>query len=104
MLTQEEIGLLRKSKQEIAEVCKNARNLKGNIESEIMKSDSTSSANQAYIHELAVRTFGSESEADAWLNQLHPILGVIPITISESFTGREEIERILNAIKYGGVV
>lgn len=102
MLTQEEIGLLRKSKQEIAEVCKNARNLKS--EREIMKNDSTFSANQAYIYELAVRTFGSESEADVWLNQLHPILGGISITISESFTGIIEVERVLNAIKYGGVV
>ncbi len=62
------------------------------------------SSNRACIYELAVSTFGSESKADEWLYQYHPILGMTPITMCESTAGLVEVERILNAINYGGVV
>lgn len=37
-----------------------------------MDSESISS-NQVYIYELAVSIFGSESKANEWHNQYHPI-------------------------------
>lgn len=62
------------------------------------------SSNQAYIYELAVSTFGSKSKANEWLNQYHQILGETPIAVSKSTAGLKEVEKILNAISYGGVV
>lgn len=53
---------------------------------------------------LAIETFCSKSKADKWLNKFHPILGNTPIAKAESFSGLIEVEKILHAISYGGVV
>lgn len=57
------------------------------------------------LYALAIETFGSKSKADKWLNNFHPILGNTPIVVAESSSaGLIEVEKILNAISYGGVV
>lgn len=69
-----------------------------------MKIKSTPSANQATINALAIEAFGTKSKADKWLNKFHPILGNTPIVMAESPSGLIEVEKILHAISYGGVV
>jgi hypothetical protein len=56
------------------------------------------------IRTLAIETFGSEAKVDIWLNSPHPILGKTPLSAIETNSGVSEIKKILNAIKYGGVV
>ncbi|MGP1716441.1 MAG: antitoxin Xre/MbcA/ParS toxin-binding domain-containing protein [Methylophilus sp.] len=68
-----------------------------------MKRESIS-YNKACIYELAVSTFGSESKAHEWLHQYHLTLCMTPMTMCESTAGLVKVERILNAINYGGVV
>jgi len=58
----------------------------------------------AKIRALAVDTFGSEQMAESWLNQYHALLGAAPIVVAESSSGLVEIQKILSAISYGGVV
>lgn len=56
------------------------------------------------LRSLAISTFGSESVADDWLNEFHVILGGTPIEVANSSQGLKEVEKILAAIAYGGVV
>jgi len=69
-----------------------------------MKIKSASSVSIEDIHALAIATFGSKLKADKWLNTFHPILGNTPVAMAESSSGLIEVENILNAISYGGVV
>lgn len=69
-----------------------------------MKTKSTLPPHPAKIHALAIETFGSELKADKWLHKFHPALGNTPIATAESASGLIEVEKILNAISYGGIV
>jgi uncharacterized protein (DUF2384 family) len=69
-----------------------------------MKTKSTFPPHLAEIHALAIETFGSKSKADKWFNKYHPVLGNTPFATAESASGLIEVEKILNAISYGGVV
>lgn len=60
--------------------------------------------NLVKIRALAIDTFGSESAAESWLNQYHDLLGSSPIVAAESSSGFVEVQKILSAISYGGVV
>lgn len=75
-----------------------------NFEAKIAKQKSDSSPNLAEVRALAIETFGSKSKADHWLTKFHSILGNTPIATAESASGLIEVEKILNAINYGGVV
>lgn len=66
--------------------------------------ESTSTLNIMQLRSIAVKTFGSEPLADDWLNKFHLILGDTPIAVAKSPHGLREVEKILNAIAYGGVV
>lgn len=70
----------------------------------LMKIKSESSPSLAEIRALAIKTFGSKSKADNWLNKFHPTLGNTPLATAESSSGLIEVEKMLNAISYGGVV
>lgn len=74
------------------------------IEAILAKQKSDTSPNLTELRALAIETFGSKSKADYWLNKFHPILGNSPIATAESASGLIEVEKILNAINYGGVV
>lgn len=74
------------------------------IDAIIAKQKSDFSLNLTGLRALAIETFGSKSKADYWLNKFHRILGNTPIATAESASGLIEVEKILNAISYGGVV
>ena len=74
------------------------------IEAIIAKHKSDSSLNLTKLRALAIETFDSKSKADYWLNKFHPILGNSPIATAKSASGLIEVEKILSAISYGGVV
>ncbi len=69
-----------------------------------MNIESTSPSSLIKLRSLAVSTFGSESTADAWLNEFHLILGETPIVVAKSPQGLKEVEKILSAIAFGGAV
>lgn len=69
-----------------------------------MTTGAISTSSLIELRSLAVSTFGSESTADDWLNEFHMILGDTPIAFAKSPQGRKEVEKILTAISYGGVV
>jgi len=69
-----------------------------------MTIESNPTQNLAKIRSLAIDTFGSESAAESWLNQYHASLGGAPIVVAESPCGFIEVQKILSAINYGGVV
>ena len=56
------------------------------------------------MREHAIKTFGSKAEAEAWLRRENLILGATPISMAESDSGLIEVNKILCAISYGGVV
>ncbi|PPD12200.1 MAG: hypothetical protein CTY26_06335 [Methylophilus sp.] len=56
------------------------------------------------MRSLAIDTFGSELVAESWLNQHHALLGAAPIVVAKSSSGYAEVQKILSAINYGGVV
>jgi uncharacterized protein (DUF2384 family) len=54
---------------------------------------------------FAEEVFGSQQQADTWLNKPHPLLDwATPIACANDEAGVERVRRILVAIKYGGVV
>lgn len=69
-----------------------------------MTIESNPAQNLAKIRSLAIDTFGSESAAESWLNQYHALLGAAPIVAAESSSGFIEVQKMLSAISYGGVV
>ncbi len=66
--------------------------------------DSNPTQNLAVIRSLAIDAFGSVSAAESWLNQYHALLGAAPIVVAESSSGFIEVQKMLSAISYGGVV
>lgn len=70
----------------------------------VMSMESDAELNLAKVRALAIDTFGSEHLAESWLNQYHTLLGVAPIVVAETSSGLVEIQKILSAISYGGVV
>ncbi|MFQ6334002.1 antitoxin Xre/MbcA/ParS toxin-binding domain-containing protein [Methylophilus sp. 3sh_L] len=54
--------------------------------------------------EKAVSAFGAEHVAINWLLETHSLLGTSPAEFAKTQTGRIEVEKILSAIQFGGIV
>lgn len=66
--------------------------------------NTSAAENLALVRALAIYAFGSASVAESWLNQYHALLGAALIVAAESSSGFIEVQKILNAISYGGAV
>ncbi len=64
----------------------------------------TNTENVAKIRALAIDAFDTVEDAESWLNQYHVLLGDVPIAAAKSSSGFVEVQKILNAIRYGGAV
>lgn len=53
---------------------------------------------------IALQTFGSEEKVESWLRSNNLALGRTPLEAAKSPSGYQEIEKILIAINFGGVV
>lgn len=73
------------------------------IEGVVMR-NKTNNENVAKIRALAIDTFDTEDDAESWLNQYHVLLGDVPVAVAKSNSGFVEVQKILNAIRYGGAV
>lgn len=69
-----------------------------------MSMDSHANGNITQIINLAIETFGSKSAAESWLNSYNDSLGAAPIDAVQSFSGFLDVQKVLNAINYGGAV
>ncbi|WP_029148335.1 MbcA/ParS/Xre antitoxin family protein [Methylophilus sp. 5] len=67
-----------------------------------MKHNLPTNKSNTEIYTLAQEVFGSSVEADAWLNEVHALLGGIsPIDYMKTENGKLEVQKILTAILYG---
>lgn len=59
----------------------------------------------ATISQLAVAVFEDEQTAIAWLSRPNEALGgQLPAALCETETGVRQVQRVLHALEYGGVV
>ena len=56
------------------------------------------------IRAVAAEVFGSTEKAERWMNTYNLVLNAPPVDLLNSEVGINELKKILNAIKYGGVV
>lgn len=52
----------------------------------------------------AIDVFGSEAKADHWLTTYHQAFDAEPISLLHTAEGVAEVMKVLDAIKFGGVV
>jgi len=69
-----------------------------------MTTDSVTTLEFTNLKNKVIETFGSESLADQWLNTFNVSLSGTPVSIAQTPTGLLEVQKVLNAISYGGVV
>lgn len=54
----------------------------------------------ARVIALAQRALGGTEQAQAWLTDLHPMLGAMPISLAASDLGARQVERLLHNIEH----
>ena len=54
----------------------------------------------ARVIALAEQALGSIDEAQAWLTDLHPMLGTMPIALAATDLGARQVERLLHNIEH----
>ena len=69
-----------------------------------MTTDFVTTSEFTQLRNKVIETFGSESLADQWLNMFNVSLSGTPLSIAQTQTGLIEVQKVLNAISYGGVV
>ncbi len=69
-----------------------------------MTTDFVTTSDFTNLRNNVIETFGSESLADQWLNTFNVSLSGTPVSIAQTPTGLLEVQKVLNAISYGGVV
>jgi uncharacterized protein (DUF2384 family) len=69
-----------------------------------MTTDFVTTSEFTQLRNKVIETFGSESLADQWLYTFNVSLSGTPLSISQTPTGLLEVQKVLNAISYGGVI